>query len=520
LTLTDTKPGGWVCLIGAGPGDPGLITAKGLCLLQRANVVVFDALVNPILLAQAPAEAQRIDVGKRAGTHALGQDQINRLLVDLANEGHLVVRLKGGDPYLFGRGAEEVAYVARCGVRCEVVPGVTAGISVPATAGIPVTHRRLASTVTFVTGHEDPAKGQPSIDYVSLAGLVKVGGTVCFYMGVERLDAIVRQLSGCGLESQTPVCVIQWGTLPRQRSVRSNLASASADSAAAGLGAPAMIVVGAVAGLDEPGLNYFMNRPLLGQRIVITRTRQQSSDLCRMFEEQGAEALIAPTIQIAWPNDWASVDQAIQRIAEFDWLILTSTNSVVVLAGRLEAMELDARHLGAVKLAAVGDATASLLRQRIGVRADLIPNRFVAESLAESLVIENDMSGRRLLLLRADIAKPILPRLLTDAGAIVTEVTAYHTKSADKIPSDVKTALKNGEVDWVTFTSASTADHMAQLLGPDRALLRGVKIASIGPVTSQALRRLDLEPTVEAATSNSAGLVAAVVAASNNQAHG
>lgn len=500
-------------LVGAGPGDPGLITARGLELLREADTVVYDALANPVLLEQARPDAERVHVGKRAKNHALPQEQINQLLVDRARQGSLVVRLKGGDPYLFGRGAEEAAYLARHGVACRVVPGVTAGVAAPAAAGIPVTHRSMASTVTFVTGHEDPTKGRTSIDYRSLAGLITAGGTVCFYMGVGRIGAIVDQLQSEGAAGQTPVAVVQWGTMPGQRSVRTSLADAVADVAAAGLGAPAIIVVGPVAGIDEPGLDYFTRRALFGRRVVITRTRQQASDLRRLLDDLGAMTLEAPTIELVPPDDWSPVDSAVRDIAGFDWLVLTSANGVAALSERLDSLGLDGRHLAPVKVAVIGDATEAALRTQLGIRADLVPPRFVAESLAEHLISEHGVAGKHLLLLRADIARPALPVLLTDAGACVTELTVYQTKLAPALPESVLEALRNNEVDWVTFTSSSTADNMVKLLGGERHLLDRVKIASIGPITSQALGRLGLTPTVEAAVSNIPGLVDALVVA-------
>lgn len=499
--------------MGAGPGDPGLITARGLDLLRRADVVVFDALANPRLLDHAPPGARRIDVGKRARAHGLSQEQINQLLVDHASSGQLVVRLKGGDPYLFGRGAEEVTYLATHGVACEVVPGVTAGVAVPAAAGIPVTHRGTASTVTFVAGHEDPTKDQPAIDYRSLAGLILAGGTVCFYMGVGRLDAIAQALRRGGLPDQTPAAVIQWGTLPRQRTVRTRLASAASDASAVGLAAPAIIVVGSVAGLDEPGLDHFTQRPLFGQRVVITRPRHQAWQLRRMLDDLGAETLEAPTIQLAPPDDWSDVDKAINHIDQFDWLVVTSVNGVNALGDRLDGLGLDARHLATVKCAVIGDGTAAALRQRLGIRADLIPDQYVAESLAESLITDHGVKGKRLLLLRADIARTALPTLLTHAGGRVTDLAVYQTKATPALPQNVLAALRTHEVDWVMFTSASTATQMAKLLGDEHALLDPVKIASIGPVTSQTLRQLNWNPTVEATTSNIAGLVEALIRA-------
>ena len=504
---------GLVCLVGAGPGDLGLITARGLELLKEADVVVYDALANARLLNCARAGAERIDVGKRGGRRSHSQDQVNELLAKKAGEYGLVVRLKGGDPYLFGRGAEEAVYLWQRGIRCEVVPGVTAGIAVPAMAGIPVTHRHIASTVTFVTGHEDPTKACSSVDYPSLAGLIRAGGTACFYMGIGRLSMIADELCRAGLSDATPVGVIQWGTLPVQRQVRTTLGSAGVDVAANGIGSPAMIVVGEVVAIEEPGLDYFIRRPMFGQRVVITRTRLQSSELCKRLCELGASTLEAPTIDLVSPDHWGEVDDAIHHIGDYDWLVLTSVNGVVALGDRFDHLGFDARHLAGVKVAAVGQTTADMIRTRLGVRVDLLPNRFVAEALAQELIDCHGVSGQRLLLFRADIARPALPRALADAGAEVTDLTVYQTKLADALPEQVLTALRQGQVDWITFTSSSTAKNMVELLGLERSLLDGIKIASIGPVTSETLRKIGLPVTIEANHSSIDGLVEVMVSA-------
>lgn len=510
---------GTVYLVGAGPGDPGLITVTGRDLLRRADAVVYDALANPVLLAQAPASARRLDVGKRARHHKLTQDQTNRLLLDLAREGLTVVRLKGGDPYLFGRGAEECAFLAARGVRCDVVPGVTAGLAAPATAGIPVTHRKTASTVTIVTGHEDPTKGRTSVDYGGLAALIKTGGTACFYMGVGRLPAIAAELTGEGLSPDTPAAAVQWGTLPRQRRVTGTLATLPDAVADAGLGAPAIIVVGAVAALDEPGLDFFTDRPLFGVRVLVTRTRQQASGLSDRLRDAGAGVIEAPTLELVPPSDWDAVDAALGRLAGapaadgYEWLVLTSVNAVDTLADRLDATGRDARALAGVRLAVVGRATADALRARLAVRADLLPERFTAASLADEMAADGGLSGRRCLLLRADIARPGLPRALADAGAQVDEVVAYETRPPAVLDPAALDALRAGEIDWITFTSSSTARHLHTLLGDEAALLAGVSTASIGPATTDTLRGLGLGPTVEASAATLDDLVAAIVGA-------
>jgi len=510
MTQVPKKKHGTVYLVGAGPGDPGLITARGLELLQRADVVVFDALANPVLLGQTRDDAILIDVGKRSNNHKLNQDQINELLVDRATKHRLVVRLKGGDPYLFGRGGEEAIFLEAHGVNCQVVPGVTSGIAAPAAAGIPVTHRNLSSSLTLVTGHEDPTKAEASVDYRSLSGLIKGGGTVCMYMAMSRLQQIASELRNHGVSAETPAAVIQWGTLPKQRSIRATLEDVAEAAEREGLGAPAILVIGRVAGVSDPGLEYFTNRPLFGVRVVVTRTRHQASGLRVLLEESGADVLEAPTIELTPPRDWARVDRAIESMNGYDWLVLTSSNGVSALRERLDDLNLDARHLTGLKIAAIGKATADALREKLGIGADLVPTRFVAESLAGELIAREGVGGKRLLLLRADIARAALPRLLAEAGAEVDDLVVYETRVPEGLPEEVLAAFEHDRVDWVTFTSSSTARNLVELLGDRASWLRGVRTASIGPITSEALRELGFEPDVEASQSDIGGLVEAM----------
>lgn len=520
-----TPAAGKVILVGAGPGDPGLITAKGLAALQKADVVVYDALANPRLLAAAPAHAELIDAGKRAKDHTLTQDQTNQLLADKAREmrsdgqGKLVVRLKGGDPYLFGRGAEEAAYLARQGVTVEVIPGITAGIAAPAAAGIPVTHRRMASTVTFVTGHEQPDKPDTAVDYRALAALISAGGTVCFYMGVGRLASIRDALIAGGLDHGTPVAVVQWGTLPRQKSVRSSLRRVMEDVERSRVGSPAIIVVGPVAAITEPGLDSFTRRPLFGRRIIVTRTRQQASELAAQLADLGADVLEAPTIRItpAPAAELARVDAALRQLADYHWLVLTSANGVTALSQRLDMLGLDSRALAGVKIAVVGQETADALRRDLHLTADLTPPRFTADALADELLAHGNVARQRFLLLRADIARPMLAQRLADAGAIVDDMAIYQTAPTEALPDDVLTALRDRQVDWITFTSASTARNMVDLLGDERHLLSDVKVASIGPITSQAARDLGLVVAAEAASSTIAALAEALILATASE---
>lgn len=504
---------GRVYLVGAGPGDPGLITVAGLDALCSCDAVVFDALANPVLLDQAPAQAERYDVGKRAKFHKLTQDQTNQLLVDLARQGKKVVRLKGGDPYLFGRGAEEAAFCARQGVRCEVVPGVTSGIAAPATAGIPVTHRKVASTVTIITGHEDPTKGETSIDYQALADLIKIGGTACFYMGVGRLQAICDELTGHGLPESMPAAVIQWGTLPRQRHAVGTLADIKARVDEAGLSSPAIIVVGEVAAINEPGLDYFTNRPLFGQRILVTRTRQQASDLRLQLEALGAEVLEAPTIQIIEPDaeDSAALNEAIRGVAAYDAVVFTSGNAVHAFADRLRQAGLDSRALSGLHLSCIGQATADVLQARLSCIADLVPRRSVADSFVRELLDGAGLAGKRFLLPQADIARPLLAEGLREAGCTVDVLIAYQTKPADALPEEVVQALRAGAIDWIPFTSSSTARNLVDLLGEEAGLLGNCQLASIGPKTSETMREHDLTIAVQAEQHDIDGLVRAIV---------
>lgn len=505
-----------VVLVGAGPGDPGLMTVAGLDVLRRADVLFYDALANPVLLDEAPAGCEKINVGKRARKHLVKQEDTNQMMVDQARrvgKGGLVVRLKGGDPYLFGRGAEEAAFCASRGVPVTVIPGVTAGIAAPAAAGIPVTHRKIASTVTIITGHEDPTKGETSVDYPGLARLIERGGTACFYMGVGRLQSICDELAAQGLSRDTPAALVQWGTLPRQRHVTGTLDNIRQRTEDAGLSSPAIIVVGEVAAIDEPGLDYFTNRPLFGKRIVVTRTRQQSSSLKRQLEGLGAEVLEAPTIRIADPSesDLALFYKAIDEVERYGWVVLTSGNAVDAFADRLAAAGRDSRALAGVRFACIGGPTAERLRDRLNIAADFIPSRMVSDTFIAEFPSAHAIRGVRVLLPAADIAGPAIAERLRDAGAELDEVTAYRTLPVVALPEPVVEAFRDGAVDWVTFTSSSTATNLVGLLGDDASCLSRCQRASIGPKTSQTLADAGYPPTVEADPHDVAGLVAAMV---------
>lgn len=508
----DDQATGRVTLVGAGPGDAGLITVRGRQRLREADVIVYDALANPELLDEARPDAELIDAGKRAKKHKLTQDETNALLADRARAGKRVVRLKGGDPYVFGRGSEEAIYLRGRGVPVEVVPGITAAIAGPAYAGIPVTHRNVATTCTFVTGHESPDKDQQQVEYEPLAALIQKGGTVCFYMGMGRLERIAERLIKLGCRAETPAAVVQWATMPAQRSVRSTLANVHNDATRAELGAPAIIVVGDVAGLDDQdALRWFEQRPLFGRTVLVTRTRQHASQLSAQLRELGAEVIEAPTIAIEPADDLDRVDQVVQNIGEYDWLVLTSANGAAALAEALRRIGRDSRHLASVKIAAVGEATAEALIDELNVRADLIPDRSTGEALADDLIAEHDVAGKRMLLLRADIARPALAEKLAAAGAPVDDVAAYRTLAVDALPESVLDALRDRRIDWLTFTSSSTARNLIDLL-PDRSLIEGVKIASIGPSTSATIEQLGLTVTTEAERADITGLIQAILA--------
>ncbi|HEV2293971.1 MAG TPA: uroporphyrinogen-III C-methyltransferase [Tepidisphaeraceae bacterium] len=509
---------GVVYLVGAGPGDPGLLTVRGRTLLERADVVVYDYLANPLLLRHAPT-ARAIYVGKKAAAHAFTQEQINELLVEQARAGQRVVRLKGGDPFVFGRGGEECEALAAAGIRFEVVPGITAAIAAPAYAGIPVTHRDFNSSFTFLTGHEkeeqyqdpqsrtrDPAIGSSDVDWSAIAKLP----CLAFYMGIKSLPRICQNLIAHGMDPQTPAATIRWGTTPRQKTVMGTLADLAARVADAGLAPPALTIVGRVVSL-RAGLNWFEQRPLYGQTIVVTRTREEASELSERLMELGANVIEAPTIEIV-RGDLGAIQDALSSANSYHWVVFTSGNGARFTRERLDALGLDVRAFGKARVVAVGAETRDAVAEHLGLRADVCPDRAVADALADELVAREEVQGKRFLLLRADIARPVLVERLKQAGAAeVRDVAVYETKPAASLPPELLEALEERRVTWVTFTSSSTARNFVRLLGADyREKLAGVKVASIGPVTSATLRELGLEPTVAAQTASIQGLVDAV----------
>ncbi|MSS70628.1 MAG: uroporphyrinogen-III C-methyltransferase [Candidatus Latescibacteria bacterium] len=495
---------GRVYLVGAGPGDPGLITVKGLERLRAADCILYDSLIPERLLAEARPGCEAIHVGHRAGSRTMPQGDINRLLIEKARAGKTVVRLKGGDPFVFGRGGEECEALAEAGVPFEVVPGVTSAVAVPAYAGIPVTHRDRASSVAFVTGHpradatEEDGEEDGGIDYAKLATGVD---TLVFLMGVRNLPRIAGQLMAHGRPATTPVALIRWGTKPEQRTLTGTLGDIAEQVRAADFRPPALIVVGEVVRLRER-LSWFETRPLFGRRIVVTRSREQASDLVLRLEALGAEVIEVPTLQIDDPEDWGPVDEAVRRIGEFDWIAFTSQNGVDRFLGRLFASGRDARALASVKICAIGPATASRL-EAYGLRADLRPERNVAESLAEAFG-KLDVRGKRVLLPRPAVAREVLPEALAGMGAEVTEVVVYRTAPPDTPLEGLRERFRSGEVDLVTFTSSSTVIHFVEMLGDGAGaglpghLADRVRGASIGPITSQTARQKGIAVVAEA----------------------
>ncbi len=496
---------GKVYLIGAGPGDPGLITLKGKNLLEKAEVMIYDYLANPVLLKFCPDFCELIYVGKKGGEHTLPQEEINKLLVQKAKEGKLVVRLKGGDPFLFGRGGEEIEALVQENIPFEVIPGITSGIAVPAYAGIPVTHRDFTSTLALITGHEAENKEESKVDFKALSRL----GTLVFFMGVKRLPFIVENLLKEGKSPETPCAVIQWGTTPRQKTVSGTLANIIGKAKEKGITAPAIIVIGEVVRLRDK-FNWFEKKPLFGKRILITRTREQASKLKELLEELGAEVIELPTIEVKPLINKQTFD-VLKNLSYYDWIIFTSENGVRFFFLALFQQGLDVRSLGENKIAVIGPATEKAL-SNFYLKPDLKPEKdFTQEGLAETFKRE-DLKGKRILLVRAKVAREILPSLLKELGASVDILPIYETVKPEFSPEDLKSLFKE-PLSAITFTSSSTAENFFSILNSVKIELpKETVLASIGPVTSETLRKLGYEPTITAKEYTIPGLVSALVA--------
>ena len=483
---------GKVFLVGAGPGDWRLTTLKTADALKLADVVIYDRLADQRILSLAPRTAEFIYVGKASSHHTMKQDDISRLICDKALEGKTVVRLKGGDPFVFGRGGEEALLLKENHIPFEIVPGVTSAISVP--AGIPVTHRAIATSFAVVTGHEDPAKGESNMRWDKLATATD---TIVFLMGVENLPKICARLMESGRDGDTPAAVIRWGSKACQETLITTVAAAAADVKAAGLKPPAIFIVGEVVNLRKE-IAWFDNplyRPLFGKTVLVTRARAQASALTARLEELGADVVEMPAIELVEPDDkYAALDEAIGELETYDWLIFTSANGVDRFFRRLKVCGKDSRKLAKAKLCAIGSATADRLAE-YGLLADTVPKEYRAEGIIESL---RDLKpGSKILIPRAQVAREILPEKLREMGCQITVAPAYKTVAAAGDPQPVIAALKEGKIDIVTFTSTSTVDNLVNILG-DAKLLATAKVAVIGPVTGEACARNGIKITAMA----------------------
>jgi len=491
-----------VALVGAGPGNPGLLTLRAVELLSRADLILYDRLVPVRLLDHAPDSARRIAVDALHGKHPERWQEVYQLMIDAARQGRRVVRLKGGDPFVFGRGGDEAEALRQAGVPFEVVPGVTAALGASAFAGIPLTHRQHVSAVAFVTGHENPDKTDSFLDWAELA---RFPGTLVVYMGMGRLADIVEQLIVHGKPADTPAAVVHWATTGRQRTVTAPLRDLPAAVQQAGMKAPSLIIIGSVVSLRAE-LAWFEERPLLGRRILVTRPRHQASEMIARLEELGAVVSQLPAVEIREPADWTPVDRALTQLSTYQWLVFTSANGVDALIRRLRHLGRDLRALGSLRLAVIGPATADALR-RYHLELDLIPSRFDSESLAAAL--REHVAGQRVLLVRADRGREILREQLADV-AEVEQVAVYAQVDATEPGSVVLDALRRGEIDYVTLTSSNIARSLVRALDEEslqRIRSGAVQLVSISPVTSTTIRELGLPVAAEAREYTTAGVV-------------
>ena len=498
------KPG-TVYLVGAGPGDPGLITVRGMQCLQMADVVVYDRLVDERLLARAREDAELIDVGKTPSERRNPQADTNALLAARAREGKCVVRLKGGDPFVFGRGGEEAEALAEAGIPFEVVPGVTSAIAAPAYAGIPLTRREFASSLTIVTGSESPDKSDSAVDWDRLAQL---GGTLVVLMGWENLASIAATLVRAGRPPDTPVALIEWGSEPYQQTLVGTLSDISRKAKRAGLAPPIVTVIGEVVRLREK-LRWFDNRPLFGKRVLVTRTPSQAGALSDLLSREGARPLEVPTIDIQPLEDYGELDAAVMALPQYDWVVFTSVNPVEAIFERLASMGQDARAFYSTRAAAIGPATRDALQAR-GIIADFVPEQSVSESVAEGLK-PRIAPGERVLLPRSNIGRESVQQVLEAHGATVDTVTAYNTVTPKDSGKRLAETLSGG-IDIATFTSSSTVKNLASLLGGDLTRLEHVTIACIGPVTAAAAQEAGLKVAIVAREHTITGLVEAIKA--------
>ena len=497
-----------VSLIGAGPGDPYLITVKGKEAIKKADVIIYDYLASPRLLKYARKNAEIIYVGKRGGDHTLSQEEINNLIVEKAQGGLTVSRLKGGDPFIFGRGGEEAEVLVDENIPFEIIPGVTSAIAVPAYGGIPLTHRQFTSTLAFVTGHEDPEKNRSKIDWESLA---KGIGTIVFLMGVKNLKKIVAKLLKYGRSSDTPIALIRWGTTPKQYGVAGTLADIVEKVRAVNLKPPAVIVVGNVVKLREK-MTWFENRPLMGKKILVTRARKQASDLVKLLSDLGADCLEFPVIRVDPPDDLKPLDLAISNLSDYQWLIFTSVNGVEFFFERLfNKAGKDVRALNHIQTAVIGTATEKKLL-KFGLKSDIIPKSFMAESIVEAFAKKN-VRGKKMLLPRAQKGRSVLPVELARMGGVVDDVAVYSTNTENTNSEHVMDLLSQGEIDIITFTSSSTVQNFFNMLPLEKCkmVMEKIETACIGPITAETARKTGFNVNLTADTYTIPGLCDAIL---------
>ncbi|HEX8296224.1 MAG TPA: uroporphyrinogen-III C-methyltransferase [Chthoniobacteraceae bacterium] len=497
-----SAPKGICYLAGAGPGDIGLVTLKTREVVSRAEVIVYDYLCNPEILSWAAPGVELIYAGKKAGQHTLKQPEIDALLVEKTRAGKRVVRLKGGDPFLFGRGGEEAEALAAAGMKFEIIPGVSSALAAPAYAGIPVTHREHAAQLTIFTGHEDPTKAESTLDFAQLAA---AKGTKVMLMGVERIGVITSQLIAQGAAPELPVALVRWGTTGRQQTLRGTLADIAGQVAATGFQAPAVAVFGEVVTLRKK-LNWFEGRPLSGKRIVVTRSRKQAGVLTEALRELGADVFELPTIRIEPPTDLRAFAELVRDAHGYEWIVFTSPNGVTAFFDMFFKLYDDVRSIGGVKIAAIGPATAAKVREyRLAV--DLQPKEFVAEAVVAAFQAQGSVENVNILLARAEQTRDVLPRELSRLGAIVDEAVAYRTVPETEDLSGALARFKEEGADLITFTSSSTVENFLALNLPWPA---GLKTASIGPITSKTLRERGIAVDAEAKQYDIPGLMTAI----------
>ena len=497
------KKQGKVYIIGAGPGDPGLITVRAVECLQKSDVVVYDYLVNQDTLGLAGKDARLIYVGKKGGDHTVSQEILNQILVKEACDGNIVSRLKGGDPFIFGRGGEEAEVLSEAGIPFEIIPGVTSAIAVPAYAGIPLTHRGFTSSVTFVTGHEDPTKGGSSIDWENIS----VVGTVVFLMGVKNLTHIVTNLIKNGRDPGTAAALIRWGTTADQETLTGTLGNIAEMAEEKNFSPPAIFVVGDVVRLRDD-LNWFERKPLFGKGVVITRPDEQSGELRALLNGNGARPISFPTIRIVPPNSFDDLDKAIGNLNKYNWIVFTSVNGVKFFFKRLGDLKKDVRDLKGIRICAIGPATAGAV-EKLGIRVDIIPDDYIAEAVLEKFRGQ-EIGGRNILLPRAEIARDVIPEGLSKLGANVDVVIAYRTVNSRRDKKKLYELIDQGKVDVITFTSPSTVINFLNIMEDDMHLPEHIKIACIGPVTAAAAEKLGLKVDIVSKTYTVSGLVEAI----------